>query len=69
MAVTAKKAQKCWRCHGGIAPGDPILKQQGSWVHESCYVPKEQTSGRQALPGMALLTSVEEWQNKQKETQ
>jgi len=66
MAVTATWAGKCGGCNGGIAPGDKVLKQQGRWKHESCYVSKEQMSGQLVLPGMGLLERLKQEQAKKK---
>lgn len=66
MAITATMASKCGACRGGIAPGDPILKQRGRWVHESCYVSKDERTGQQLLPGMGLLARLRQEQEKQK---
>lgn len=59
MAVTSTWVGKCGGCNGGIAPGDKVLKQQGRWKHEACYVPKEQQPGQQLLPGLALFRAKE----------
>lgn len=36
MAVTASFTSECAVCDGAIFEGDPIVNEDGDWVHEDC---------------------------------
>lgn len=57
--MKAKHAGKCWKCRGGIAPGDSIEKHKGGFVHASCAPPKKDSPGQGKLFGDMARSGME----------